>query len=121
MSHEYDYSNSYYTVLQYMPDRARREAVNIGVAYYRGGSIYWKITDGVARALRFFPGTEVAKFRKLLSHADRCMNRLNNTTFPLESLDMFIKTRPNDFQLTELRSTSLSITLDSLYEELVND
>lgn len=108
---------SYYSVIQYMPDRLRAEGANVGVLILTEGvGVKVKVDPHCFRALQFF-GIERRRWAAEITASME--DRLRNEDFKTKAeVDHFIATRANDIQFTPLRFCSHD-DLDDLYRRAV--
>ncbi len=114
----------YYALIQYRPDAARMEALNVGlVLYSKSFNLLVASIDERSRTLAdHLPG---GNREGLLSAAKGIVNRLNNhfERFPtLDDLQKFVDTRANTVILSPFRSvriTDPSTRFQELYGKLV--
>src|SRR5581483_12084757 len=103
---------AFYSVIQYIPDRFRAEAVNVGLLLYREEPRFLRarIVENHRRLKRVFgvSGNALATVR--LSEQN-LLHRINGSGEDIASLDdlkAFIATRANDLRLTEPRLAMVS-------------
>jgi|AntRauTorcE11897_2_1112592.scaffolds.fasta_scaffold00416_11 hypothetical protein len=93
--------SGYYSILQYMPDPERREAVNFGVMLLEKetGQFSWILTRPIRRIQRFFPGTSEAYLNDLMTafYNRICAEQVND----LDDLTHFAITRGGVVQCSE--------------------
>ncbi len=117
----------YYSIVQYCPDLARQETVNIGVLLMVPDQRFLKarmVRDN--ERVRHCFGTKgsdasaLSEFkRSFISRVDSESTRIGTT----ESLQQFIDTRGNNFQLTDpafVKVRSCTAVLDELFDKLVS-
>lgn len=119
-------SKGYYSIVQYCPDLARREAVNIGVVLLVPDRSFLesRLVAGNERAKRVFgiKGTEakmISEFKR--SFSERIVTEQGRIG-SLESFQKFIETRGNNILLTPpafIKVRECQATIDQLFEELV--
>jgi hypothetical protein len=118
----------YLCLIQYCPDRARMEAVNVGLVVFCPALdlLEVRVTERDDRAARLFGADRVRL--DLLDHGKRAVvNRLRGADSrprTLEELQHFVDTRGNDVILTPPRSMRVeepARQLDELFRQLVLD
>ncbi len=117
----------YYSLIQYCPDAARSEAVNVGVALLCPGLNYLDaaLTDNPKRAVKLF-GRNAVQPKALQAAKQAIRVRLtkgDDRPTTLAEFQKFIDTRANDIVLTDPRPVKLfreaPIELESLFLQLV--
>ncbi len=117
----------YYSLIQYCPDAARSEAVNVGVALLCPGLNFLDaaLTDNPERAVRLF-GKDAVQPQALRAAKEAIKARLtqgSDRPMTLEDFQKFIDTCANDIVLTNPRPMKLlreaPLELASLFEQLV--
>ena len=118
----------YYSLIQYCPDTARREAANVGVMLLcpEAGFLDVKMTTTNHRVRRFF-GKEADHYLRLDQMKAALRERLKierERLLSVESLTGFISTWANKVSVTVLRPVKVLSPVDdlrALYKELVDD
>lgn len=118
----------YFSLVQYCPDIARREAANIGVVLLcpEAGFLEAKLTTANRRVQRFF-GEEADNYRHVNQMKTALSERLKTERADLltvESLGNFISAWANKVTLTPpkpMKVVSPSDDIVALYRELVDD
>jgi hypothetical protein len=119
-------TKGYFSLVQYCPDIARREAANVGVVLFCPDLhfIESKLIRSNHRIRRFF-GEEADNYQHLNAMKDSLANRLEveKSEFKsLEDLKTFVATRANKVILTDPRPVKIldpMTDLEALYRELV--
>lgn len=118
-------SKGYYSIVQYIPNIARGEGVNVGVVLIivdDEAEVYVRMSPDNDRVRKFFGPIDDA----LVTYEKKSVeNRINNTDFKsIDGVRDYIRTRANNIRLTELRSILIDAhiltIMDELYAELVN-
>lgn len=121
-------TKGHYSIVQYCPDLARRETVNIGVVLLVPERAFLQtrmVTDN-ARVKHFF-GTKGDDAKLLTEFKRSFIARIkaeSGRDCSLDSFQKFIDTRGNQIQLTEpafAKVRNCQETLDALFEQLVGD
>jgi hypothetical protein len=98
---------SFYSVIQYCPDRFRAEAVNIGLVLYcqQPRFLRARIVDNHRRLRRLFgvSGNMLATLRLSEQNLLYRLNEAGADIVTLDDLKGYVATRANDLQLTEPR------------------
>lgn len=122
MSQEYP---AQYSIIQYMPDLGRREAVNIGVVIFipQLRELGVKMTIDYTRVVRMFGPQAVEQIIWLIESIEA---RLKNENFQTtEELQQFIGSRANSIQMTDLRAMKVWLPmkeqLQHLFDHLVSE
>lgn len=119
-------SRGFYSLIQYCPDRARAEMVNVGLIILNEETqaIDVKLTKNYDRVCRLFnidaTDLEILKFEAISLVGQMIIRSNDLRTF--DELTQFIRSRANDFHLTDLRSVRLSedVTFESMFARLVD-
>ncbi len=118
----------YYSLIQYCPDAARIETVNVGLVVYNPSADYLRVrlAENNERIGRVFRRTDFRPW--MLEAAKRALaNRLQSTTYrprTLEEFQHFIDTRGNELRLTPPRPVDLAspeVVLQELFRVLVQE
>lgn len=118
---------AYYSIIQYMPDALRMEAINVGVVMYvvagRKTAVDWYID--AHRLRRFFPNVEVDRvYEAAFSVVDR-IEIESEEWKTVTDLWKFAAERANAICLTDPRPVSLrdddEVELKRLFDELVKE
>lgn len=116
----------YYSVIQFTPDRSRREAANIGVLLFVPGANYLKtrMSSGNDRIRRFFQ--DEAPGAKVLNTLKRSIEKRLKIEAPQiqerSTLDHFLRLFANEIVFSDLRPirvVNADIELAQLFDELV--
>lgn len=111
----------FYTLVQYVHDRARREAANVGVILYTNGTVHTKLATTTSRVKKFFGRRIPASI--IRSELLALESRLINEGFESkDQLKRFAQTRAGTIQLTDLRPMRVrepQNDLEKLFNELV--
>jgi hypothetical protein len=118
----------YLCLIQYCPDRARMETINVGVVIFCPalGVLEVRVTDDDDRAARLF-GADRVRLAQLHEGKQAIVQRLRGADSrprTLEELQHFVDTRGNDLILTPPRSMRVeepARQLDDLFRRLVLD
>ena len=121
-------TKGYYSLVQYCPDVARQEAVNIGVVLFCPDRPFLqaRLASSNHRIRRFF-GEEADQYRHLNAMKEALVERLQVEAAEfrtLENLQVFVETRANKVILTDpkpVRVLDPEQDLTALYQELVED
>lgn len=118
-------AKGYFSILQFSPDPAHNEAINIGIllSVPELGYLNLKITDSFSRVSKISPQkaddefikTAVKTFREMLL-------RQKEKLFATDELERFIKTRAHEIRLTPLRTLKVNdpeVELAELFAQLV--
>ena len=116
----------YYSIVQYCPDLARREVVNIGVVLFVGEKSYLRVRlcEHNRRVKQFF-GTDTDELNYLTDFKESFKKRIEFEQDRIDSLERFehfASSRGNQLQLTHpalFKVGDCQSTLDELYERLV--
>lgn len=119
-------TKGHYSIVQYCPDLARRESVNIGVVLLvpERGFLQTRMVADNERVRHFF-GTKgddakiLGEFKKSFSAR---IDAEHGRIATLDSFQKFIDTRGNQIQLTEpafVKVRDCQETIDQLFEQLV--
>lgn len=116
----------YYSIIQFCPEIARRESVNIGVVLFvpEKDFLQARLSADNDRVKQFF-GTKVMDFGLLSDFKKSFQSRIESERGRIVSVDSFkkfIDTRGNQIQLTEpmfVKVRECPNSLDSLFEQLV--
>jgi hypothetical protein len=119
-------AKGYYSIVQYCPDLARRETVNIGVVLLvpERGFLQTRMVADNERVRHFF-GTTGDDAKRLSDFKKSFTARIeaeHSRVTTLESFQRFIDTRGNQIQLTEpafVKVRECPRTIDQLFEQLV--
>ena len=117
-----EYRQGYYSVIQYIPDHGRLEAVNIGLTIFdvRQNRCATKVITEFGRVEQFF-GKEAVKMVSMF--VGGLVSRIDDHIHSLPELKNYVHTRANSIRLVEPRSMalerSLSDELSDLFSELV--
>ena len=117
-------SSGYYCVIQYVPDRNRMEAANIGVLLYRPEPhcIKVMVAPTNARIKKLFDKTSLDDERYNIIRNGICYGVMQNCIRSLEDLNHFIDTMGNYIMYTRPRSMlieHMEKDINRLYKELV--
>lgn len=114
----------YYSIIQYFPNLARQEGVNIGLILHSPIHSFLKcqILSEVTPLLKFLKLTnqELEAYKDSIEHRLKFINNVNDSVH--QQLENYINTRANKIQLTPLNSlrvTDPEKQLKELFEELV--
>jgi hypothetical protein len=118
----------YLCLIQFCPDRARMETVNVGLVIFCPALdlLEVRVTENDDRAARLF-GPDGVRLDLLDSGKQAIVNRLraaDSRPRTLEELQHFVDTRGNDLILTQPRSMRVeepARQLDDLFRQLVLD
>ena len=121
-------TKAYYSLVQYCPDIARIEAVNVGVVLFcpQQRFLEAKLMKSNNRIRRFF-GEEADNYEHLNAMKDALVKRLEveRVEFAqLEDLQQFVQTRANKVILTEPKPVKVvdpRQDLETLFKELVEE
>jgi hypothetical protein len=115
----------YYSVIQYVPNASRMEAVNVGVIIYDADTAkcLWMTEGSFGRVLRFFPKTSMGHLTRALSAmSDRLEIESRDWTW-YGDLVQFAAERANALQITPPRWMKLfnpnEVELSAFYRDLV--
>jgi hypothetical protein len=120
--------SGYYSLIQYCPDAARLETVNVGLVVINPSVDYLgvRLAENNERIGRVFRGHAFRPWE--LEAAKRALaNRLQSSMYrphTLEEFQHFIDTRGNELRLTPLRPVNLSapeVALSKLFRALVQE
>lgn len=110
---------AYYSVIQFMPDAGRCEALNVGVvSYSRGGFPKVKILDDYDHIAGYF-GADAWQIK---TATEMIATRLADRFDTIVALETFIAERANEIQLTPLRpmrGDMASNSIEELFKALV--
>lgn len=120
-------TKGYFSIVQYCPDLARREAVNIGVVLVVPDRLFLdtKLVTTNKRVKRFF-GTKGDDANLLTEFKNSFVSRIDAEQLridSLESFEKFVDTRGNQIQLTKpafVKVRDCRETLQHLFEKLVS-
>lgn len=115
----------FFSIIQYSPDPAHSEAINIGILLTVPELNYLdvKITTNYTRIKNVLVGKQHLDFLKTtLQTFEQTITSLKNKLLATSELDKFIKTRAHEVRLTSLRDIKVhdpAGTLNKLFEQLV--
>jgi hypothetical protein len=121
-------ARAFYSVVQYVPDRFRAEAVNIGLVLLRlePHALRVRMTSNFDRARRLF-GIGPRELTNLARFASGLQYRIENSVEEFRTADdlaAFAASRANDLRLTSPRLAvlqDLEADFERLFSELVDD
>ena len=121
-------ARAFYSVVQYVPDRFRAEAVNIGLVLLRlePHALRVRMTSNFDRARRLF-GIGPRELTNLAMFASGLQYRIENSVEEFRTADdlaAFAASRANDLRLTSPRLAvlqDLEADFERLFSELVDD
>ncbi len=112
--------SGYYSLIQYCPDAARLETVNVGLVVFNPTADYLgvRLAENTERIARVFRGYEVRPWE--LEAAKRALaNRLQSPAYRPRTVDefqQFIDSRGNELRMTPPRAVDLSTPESTLWE-----
>jgi len=113
---------AYYSIIQYLPDASRQEAVNVGLILYAPPNrCVVKTTEDMSRVKRFFPTVDT---RFLRMSVDAVVTRLEEESaewWQSDNLTRFAARLANDVQIVAPRPMAYSGTLEKELERLFED
>jgi len=119
-------TKGYYSIVQFCPDLARRETVNIGVVLFvpEKGFFESRMVADNERVRHFFgtSGDDAKRLHEFKRSFAARIEAEGTRITSLESLQKFIDTRGNQLQLTEpgfVKVRDCRETIDRLFEQLV--
>ena len=119
-------TKGYYSIVQFCPDLARRETVNIGVVLFvpEKGFFEPRMVADNERVKHFFgtSGDDAKRLNEFKRSFAARIEAEGTRITSLESLQKFIDTRGNQLQLTEpsfVKVRDCRETIDRLFEQLV--
>jgi hypothetical protein len=118
-------AKGYFSILQFSPDPAHSEAINIGILLSVPELQYLnlKITDSFSRVSKILPQKADDEFIKTaVKTFKEMLLRQKEKLFVTDELDRFIKTRAHEIRLTPLRTLKVNdpeIELAELFTQLV--
>lgn len=117
-------NRGYYSVIQYIPDPGRLEAVNVGVVLVVPETNSIAISTGLSdytRLMNFFPGTDTGRLDTAL---DSLVNRLQHAGSQKAEIELLRAKLANEVRMTPLRAMKVtekpSEALKKLRKELVD-
>ena len=112
---------AFYSVIQYVPDPFRAEAVNLGLVLFcpELPEMRFRVSTNYDRAKRLFDASDYELICLKLSMQSMCarLELLAKTLKTVGELATFAASRGNDIRLTEPRFTKLK-SIDTDFEEL---
>jgi hypothetical protein len=117
-------SRGLYSVIQYVPDRFRAEAVNLGLVLLCPDphALRFRLSTDFDRAKRLFPVNE-ANLKISVESMHARLESLTTTMRTADELAVFAASRGNDIRLTEPRLAklqSIDADFDRLFASLVS-
>lgn len=118
--------NIAYTIIQFLPDPDRLEAINLGILLFdqRERRVHFRFTDDYSRITRSFSHVNKTFLNLAVGEIQERLKREASKPDALEALRRFQTMRSNNIRLTPFLPTFANRPmeeLDRLYEELVGE